>query len=95
MVRGLRNHDFRLTNVDFVLKNVDSLFKQTANGNPRKTPVMAKTLDPIFAKKYQLKLRKLPRRVGDQILRMTVFDFDRLDGDDPLGQLELDTWQVC
>ena len=32
----------------------------------------------ISRKKYQLKLRKLPRRVGDQILRLTVYDFDRL-----------------
>eukprot|EP01043_Picozoa_sp_COSAG02_P052891 COSAG02_NODE_5767_length_4055_cov_2.085693_5_plen_132_part_00 len=43
--------------------------KMGANGNERKTRVMAKTLDPVFAQTFQLKLRRLPRRVGDQTLR--------------------------
>lgn len=43
--------------------------KMGANGNERKTRVHAKTLDPVFAQTFQLKLRRFPRRVGDQILR--------------------------
>ena len=43
--------------------------KMGATGNERKTKVLAKTLNPVFAQTFQLKLRRLPRRVGDQILR--------------------------
>ena len=46
--------------------------KMGANGNPRKTKVMAKTLNPVFAQTFQLKLRRLPGRVGDQVLRCVV-----------------------
>ena len=49
--------------------------KMGANGNERKTRVIAKTLDPIFAQTFQLKLRRLPRRVGDQTLRCVATFF--------------------
>jgi hypothetical protein len=52
--------------------------KMGANGNERKTRVMAKTLDPIFAQTFQLKLRRLPRRVGDQTLRYVATLLNRL-----------------
>ena len=42
--------------------------KMGANGNERKTRVMAKTLNPVFAQTFQLKLRRFTSRVGDQIL---------------------------
>ena len=37
-----------------------------------------KTLDPIFAQTFQLKLRRLPRRVGDQTLRYVATLLNRL-----------------
>ena len=48
----------------------------------------------IFARTFNLKLRREPRRVGDQVLRVKVLDFDRLSSDDPLGTLEIDVFEV-
>ena len=62
-------------------------------GSVKKTPVVAKTLSPIFGKRCQLKLRRFFVSGAQQLL-IKVLDFDRVGGDDPLGFATLDIVQL-
>eukprot|EP01047_Picozoa_sp_COSAG01_P046233 COSAG01_NODE_4323_length_5133_cov_3.742948_2_plen_715_part_00 len=55
----------------------------------KRTAVVAKTLDPVFSKSFQFRLRKF-HVPEDHMLYLQVMDFDRAAKDDPIAFLTVD-----